>query len=57
LNYLRRVKTAQGAKADSYEHVVPAWISKLLGIKTFLSADDAFVSDEALRPRQPALSP
>jgi hypothetical protein len=39
--------------ADSYEHVIPAWISKRLGIKTFLSADDAFVTAEALRRRQP----
>jgi len=41
------------AKADSYEHVIPAWISRRLGIKTFLSADETFVSDEAIRRRQP----
>ena len=41
------------AKADSYEHVIPAWISKRLGIKAFLSAEDAFVTDERRRRRQP----
>jgi hypothetical protein len=41
------------AKADSYEHVIPAWVSKRLGVKTFLSADAAFVTDEATRRRQP----
>jgi hypothetical protein len=40
------------ARADSYEHVVPAWISKRLGIKNFLSANEAFVTDEAIRRKQ-----
>lgn len=32
-----------GSRADSKEHVIPAWISKRLGIRDFLSADDALV--------------
>jgi hypothetical protein len=39
-------------KANSKEHVIPEWISKRLGIRTFLSADDAFIAGTE-RPSQP----
>ncbi len=42
-----------GAKADSMEHLVPAWISKQLGIKDFLSERDAFIVGGIARRRQP----
>jgi len=41
-----------GSKADSKEHVIPAWISKQLGIRDFLAADEAFVIGREKR-RQP----
>jgi hypothetical protein len=41
------------AKADSYEHVIPEWISKRLGVRDFLSADGAFVAAGAERPTRP----
>lgn len=41
------------AKADSYEHAIPRWISKRLGIRDFLSADDAFVAGGIAPRKQP----
>jgi hypothetical protein len=41
------------AKADSYEHVIPEWISRRLGVRDFLSADSAFVGAGAERPTRP----
>ncbi len=40
------------APANSREHVVPAWISKRLGINEFLSAEDAFVAPGGTRRSQ-----
>jgi hypothetical protein len=42
-----------GAEADSMEHLIPAWISKRLGIKDFLSERDAFILGGIARRRQP----
>jgi hypothetical protein len=42
-----------GDKADSMEHAIPAWISKRLGIKEELSAEDAFIAGGARRRKQP----
>lgn len=42
-----------GAKADSKEHLIPAWISKRLGIKDFLSERDAFIAGGLPRRTQP----
>jgi hypothetical protein len=42
-----------GAKANSKEHLIPAWISKRLGIKDFLSERDAFIAGGIPRLTQP----
>lgn len=42
-----------GARADSMEHLIPAWISKRLGIKDFLSERDAFIAGGIPRRTQP----
>jgi hypothetical protein len=42
-----------GDKANSKEHAIPAWISKRLGIKDELSAEDAFIAGGARRRKQP----
>ena len=40
-------------KADSYEHVVPRWISKRLGLRNVLSADKAFIVGSDSSPTRP----
>ena len=42
-----------GDKANSREYAIPAWISKRLGIKDELSAEDAFIAGGARRHKQP----
>jgi hypothetical protein len=42
-----------GATADSKEHLIPAWISKRLGIRDFLSERDAFIAGGIPRRTQP----
>jgi hypothetical protein len=42
-----------GTRANSKEHLIPAWISKRLGIKDFLSQRDAFIAGGLPRRTQP----
>jgi hypothetical protein len=42
-----------GAPANSREHVIPAWISKRLGVRDFLSAEDALLAGGIARRKQP----
>jgi hypothetical protein len=39
-------------RANSREHAIPKWISKRLGIKDFLSADEAFIAGGLERPKR-----
>jgi hypothetical protein len=41
-----------GERANSREHAIPKWISQRLGIKDFLSADEAFIVGGRERPKR-----
>ena len=41
-----------GVVDDSHEHVIPEWISRRLGVKDFLSANDAFIHGNRTRRKQ-----